>query len=131
MTRQAYPSDLSDEEWANIEPLIPGRKCKTPKREVLNAILYVLRTGSQWRYLPHDFPHWKNVYDYFQRWTYKDIFIKINDFLREELRLKDGRKAQPTAGCIDSQSVKTTETGRGKGFDGGEKDQRDQATYCS
>lgn len=129
MVRASYPSDLTDAEWAELESLIPGRRAKTSKREILNAILFILRTGTQWRYLPHDFPHWRNVYDYFERWKHKGIWLRINDALREKLRVSEGKKPEPTAAIIDSQSAKTTETGSGKGFDAGKKNQGYQTPY--
>lgn len=131
MARQAYPSDLSEAEWKVIEPLIPGRKtAPTSKREIVNAILFILRTGSQWRYLPHDFPPWTNVYDYYRRWTQRMVWLKLNDALRESVRKHEGKKDQPTAAIIDSQSVKTTETGSEKGFDAGKKNQGNKTPYC-
>ena len=130
MERRAYPSDLTDTEWEIIEPLIPGLKARTPKREIVNAILFILRTGSQWRYLPHDFPPWTNVYDFFRRWTQRGVWSSLNEILRERVRVQVGKNDQPTAAIIDSQSVKTTETGSGKGFDAGKKNQGHQAAYC-
>jgi transposase len=129
MARSSYPSDLTEEEWFQIQPLLPGRKSKTSKREILNAILFVLRTGTQWRYLPHDFPPWQNVYDFFRRWTRRGVFARINDALREKVRVREGKKAEPTAAIIDSQSAKTTETGSGKGFDAGKKNQGYQTPH--
>lgn len=116
MTRKAYPSDLSDAEWEQVEPLIhegvyrsAGSKGKYSRREMLNAIFYVLRTGCQWTDLPHDFPPWKSVYSQFLRWRNRDLFPKINRSLRRKLRTVVGRSDEPSAGIVDSQSVKTTE----------------------
>ena len=111
--RKAYPSDISDREWKIIEPLLPpsksrGRKRDTEIREVVNAIFYLLEEGCQWRALPHDFPHWSTVRTYFDKWNKKKIWYQINRLLREELRQQEGREKQPSAGAIDSQSVKTT-----------------------
>ena len=120
MKRKSYPSDLSDEEWSLVEPIIQdgvyrnsGRRGKYPRQEMLNAILYVLRTGCQWTDLPHDLPPWKSVYSQFLRWRDREIFIKLNDVLRKNLRALLGRTEDPSAGIVDSQSVKTTEK---KGF---------------
>lgn len=114
--RRAYPSDLTDTEWALLEPLIPaakpgGRKEEHPKREIVNAIFYVLRSGCQWRMLPHDFPPWETVYDYFRRWRDSGVWETINHALREKVRQRAGREETPSAVIIDSQSVKTTEKG--------------------
>ncbi len=114
MVRQAYPSDLSDREWSIIEPLLPrsksrGRKRDTDLREVVNAILYLLEEGCQWRALPHDFPHWSTVRTYFDKWNKHQLWYQMNRRLREELRQQQGREAQPSAASIDSQSVKTTQ----------------------
>jgi len=114
MARRAYPSDLTDEQWHLIEDLIPpakpgGRPRKVSMREVLNAIMYVLRSGCAWRLLPHDFPKWNIVYYYFWRFRREGIWQDIHDLLRDELRVKEGREASPSAAVIDSQSVKTTE----------------------
>lgn len=114
--RKAYPSDLTDAEWEILEPLIPaaksgGRKEEHPKREIVNAHLYVLRSGCQWRMLPHDFPPWQTVYDYFLQWRDSHLWERINRVLRERVRAKAGRAATPSAAIIDSQSVKTTERG--------------------
>ena len=115
--RQRYPNDLTDKEWSLIEPLFTtdrtkgGRPPKHSRREILNAIFYVLRTGCQWRFLPHDFPPWRAVYVQYTRWQRKNLFEKMNDHLRRSLRELLGRKADPSAGVADSQSVKTTEKG--------------------
>jgi putative transposase len=116
--RKRYPSDLTDAEWEHLEPwLCPsqdglrGRRRTVDRREVLNAICYVLRTGCQWRYLPEGFPKWETVYWYFSRWLQDGTWVKINDQLRKELRVMIGRDQEPAAVIIDSQSVKTTEKG--------------------
>jgi len=130
MARQAkrYPSDTSDEQWALIEPLLPqvkagGRPEKHPRRAVVDAILYVVRTGCAWRQLPADFPPWQTVYWYFARWQEAQTTEKILPVVREQLRLQEGRNAEPSAGLIDSQSVKGADTvGRGtRGYDAGKK----------
>ena len=116
MKRKSYPRDLSDEEWSLVEPIIKegiyknsGSKGKYPRKEMLNAILYVLRTGCQLTDLPHDFPPWKSVYSQFLRWRDREVFIKLNEVLRKTLRVQLGRSEDTSAGIVDSQSVKTTE----------------------
>jgi len=117
MIRKAYPTDLTDEQWARIAPLIPpaipgGRRRTVDVREVVNAILYLTRTGCQWRALPHDFPPWGTVHYYKRRWRLDGTWQKVHDALREQVRLeKEGREATPSAAIIDCQSVKTTEKG--------------------
>lgn len=120
MNRKSYPSDLTNKEWAQIEPIFyegiyrkAGSKGKYPRREMFNAILYVLRTGCQWTDIPHDFPPWKTVYSQFLRWRDKNLFQKLNVHLNRRLRTLLGKNAEPSAGIVDSQSVKTTEK---KGF---------------
>ena len=116
MRRQAYSTDLNDAEWNILEGLIPaplpgGRPVKWSRREIVNAILYVMRAGCQWHLLPHDFPPYKTVYDYYRQWRRRGIWEQINTTLRETLRIQLGRDPQPSAAIIDSQSVKTTEKG--------------------
>jgi len=117
MERQSYPDDLSDQEWDLVKNIMTkrtnarGRKVKYPKREVLNAIFYLLRSGCSWRLLPHDFPPWQAVYAQFRCWKQNGIFLKVYDCLRRKLRKQLGRNAHASAGIIDSQSVKTTEKG--------------------
>ncbi len=111
-----YPTDLSDEEWAVLEPLIPppkpgGRPRTTSMREVLNAIFYVLRGGIPWRMLPKDFPPWRTVYHYFRLWRMSGVWETMNQALRESLRKQMAREPTPSASVLDSQSVKTTERG--------------------
>lgn len=117
MGRQLYPTDLSDKEWGTIKAIFlvsyekGGRPTRHSKREILNAIFYLLRTGCQWRYLPHDFPPWKTVYTYFRNWKQAGIFEKINYEIIKNARVDLGRNADPSSTIVDSQSVKTTEKG--------------------
>ena len=114
--QRAYSSDLSDAEWQILEPLLPaekpgGRHRKYPLREIINALQYVLRAGGARRLVPHDFPHWRSVYEYFRQWKKDGTWVRIHDHLHEEVRKQMGRNVQPSAAIIDSQSVKTTEKG--------------------
>lgn len=116
MKRAAYPTDLTEAQWALIEPLLPaakpgGRPRSVDLREVVDAILYVLREGVHWRALPHDFPPWPTVYYYFWRWRNDGTWQRLHDALRDQLRQAHGRETAPSAAIMDSQSVKTTEKG--------------------
>lgn len=134
--RRAYPSDLSDARWELVEPVLAawrserrrralafGRPPEHELREIMNAILYVDRTGVQWRYLPHDFPPWETVYGYFAKWQKDGVFAQLNGLLRELVRQKEGRSAQPSACVIDAQSVKTSTSvpAAGQGTDAAKK----------
>lgn len=130
IVRRRYDSDMSDKQWELIRDLTPpvlsnhttgGRPPKYDRREVVNAILYVARTGCQWRLLPHDFPKWKTAYDYFVLWHDAGVFEKINSRLRTGIRIAGGRNPQPSAGIIDSQSVKIPANIGISGFDGAKK----------
>jgi|TARA_B100001971_G_C18060290_1_gene467557 transposase len=116
MSRANYPTDLTDAEWKILEPLVPppkpgGRPAKYQRREVINAIRYVLRTGCSWRLLPHDLPPWQLVYHYFWVWRREETWQQIHNSLHIRVRQAEGREATPSGAVIDSQSVKTTEKG--------------------
>ena len=122
-----YPSDLTDEQWALIEPMVPvkpgGRPAKHPRRRIVEAILYLNRTGCAWRQLPHDFPPWDTVYWYFKRWNAEGTTDRIHDALRDQLRDADGRDPMASAGIVDSQSIKGADTvgSDSRGYDAGKK----------
>lgn len=116
MARRYYPTDLNDAEWRVLEPYVPpvksgGRPAIHTRREIVNAILYVLRSGCAWRLLPHDLPPWQTVYHYFRLWRKEGVWERANAALREQTRRQVGRDALPSAAILDSQSVRTTEKG--------------------
>ncbi|MGW0393022.1 IS5 family transposase [Streptomyces sp. NPDC003042] len=134
--RRRYPSDLSDARWQLVEPVLTawrserrgrgldiGRPPDHDLRSLLDAVLYVNRTGIPWRYLPHDYPHWHTVYAYFARWQEEGVFDQLNSLLRRQVRRQEGREEEPTACVIDSQSIKTSTNvpASEQGIDAGKK----------
>ena len=116
-TRKAYPTDLTDSEWEHLEKLLPqrrdqrGAKARHDVRELLNAIFYVTRNGIVWAALPHDFPPYKTVYDYYRKLSRRGVWEHVLDALRQHVRMQAGRDPHPSIVVLDSQSVKTTEKG--------------------
>ena len=114
--RKQYPSDVTDAEWQRLEPFVPaakhgGRPARWSRREIVNGVLYIVRTSSQWRAMPHDLPPWQTVYYYFRQWRNAGVWEQIHTALREQARRRLGREATPSAAILDSQSVKTSQKG--------------------
>lgn len=132
--RKRYPTDLTDSQWKRYEPLIPpakpgGRPRSADMREVVNALFYVTRTGCAWRMMPHEFPPWRTVYEFFKKWRDDGTLEKMNARLRESVREKAGRNPEPEIAALDSQSVKTSDQTGSRGYDAGKKNQRAKATF--
>lgn len=131
-TRQPYPTDLTDEQWMLLEPIVPpvasggsqgGRPAIHSRREIMNAIFYMNRAGGAWRLMPHDLPPWRTVYDYFETWAADGTWERTHDALREKVRVAEGKSPEPTASIIDAQSVQGSDTVSRptRGYDAGKK----------
>ena len=126
MERQSYPTDVTDEQWELLREVVPAPKpgpghAPIDRREIVNALLYVTRTGIQWRMMPHDLPKWATVYEYFEQWRDNGVFDKILETLRPKVRRAAGRGPRAHLAIVDSQSARTTESGGERGFDGNKK----------
>lgn len=126
MKTQTYPTDLTDRQWDCIKDDVPcakagGRPRSVDTRQVINAILYLLVTGCQWRMLPKQYPKWQTVYSYFRTWRDNGTWQRIHDTLRAKVRVQAGRHKHPTAGCLDSQSVKASANAGERGYDSGKQ----------
>jgi putative transposase len=129
-----YPSDLKDVEWEKLKTYFErsdprGARSKHEKKRIVEAILYVTKSGCQWRMLPKDFPPWKTVYDHFRLWNLRGVWEKALDELNSLVRQRAGRKETPSYAIIDSQSVKTQYASKDRGIHGGKKDQRTKPAY--
>src|SRR5947209_17791807 len=131
MPNKNYPSDLTDSQWEHIKELLPrAKRQRRPRqlemRQVVNAILYVVVGGIRWRMLPKDFPKWQSVYYYFRLWRKAHQWQRLHNTVRAEVRRAVGRHKHPTAGCLDSQSVKTTQVSGVPGFEIGRASWRER-----
>ena len=136
LARKPYPSDLTDAQWDLLAPFIPqpspeATRETVSRREIVNAVLYLLRTGCSWRQMPHDLPNGKTVYHYFRLWKRDGTWEKAMNSLRKQVRTHMGRDPEPSAAIIDSQSIKTSPVrGSERGFDGGKKNLGPQAAFA-
>jgi putative transposase len=124
--RRSYATDLTNRQWSILAPLVPevkpgGRPAKHPRREIINGILYLVRSGGAWRLLPHDLPPWSTVHWYYRCWRRDGTWQRMHDALRAQARRKAGRAPQPRMAILDSQSVKTTARGGVRGYDAGKR----------
>jgi len=135
ITRKRYPSDLTDAQWELLAPFIPqpspnATQETIPRREIVNGVLYLLRTGCSWRQMPHDLPNGKTVYHYFRLWKLDGTWQRAMNALRQQVRRSMGREEEPSAAIIDSQSIKTSPVrGIERGFDAGKKNLGTQTAH--
>ncbi len=132
--RQPYPTDVTDPQWGRLDPIVPkpkpgGRPASYPRREIVNALLYIAANGCTWRSLPHDLPPYRMVFRYFRAWQKDGTLEKIHAALRADVRRQAGKKPKPSVAILDSQTVKTTEQGGPKGYDAGKKNRRSQTLH--
>ena len=126
---QIYPTDLTDGQWSKIEIFFTKRKRKHSLREIINALLYIAKSGVQWRLLPREYPNWKLVYYYFRKWLSEGLIEEIHESLRSYCRKLAGRNESPSLGLLDSQSVKSSCITKEKGYDAGKKSNRKETSY--
>ena len=127
-----YPSDLTDEQWEQIAECFPqGPNSEHHKRSLVNAVLYLLDNGIKWRSMPHEYPPWSTVHSFYFRARRDGLWEKVHDATVRKARVIEGRNESPSLGIIDSQSVKTIYASEERGFDGGKKNQRTEASYCN